>query len=122
MARVVQCVEPSSGLACSVSWTTASTVAGSSQDLRPRPGAIRPKSANPLSAKRERHLRTGLAATPTRRAISFVATPSEASSSAWACWTLRCRAEVDRASRSSVERCSSVKDRAAAGAGIVSCP
>jgi len=50
-----------------------------------------------------------------------LATPSAASSSAPACWTVRCGAEVERARRSSVERSSSVGERAAAGAGSVTC-
>jgi hypothetical protein len=45
--RVVQCVEPSSGDSKRVSWTTAATVPSGSQDLRPRPGAIRPTPSTP---------------------------------------------------------------------------
>jgi hypothetical protein len=70
ISLVVQWVEPSSGVAWRVSSTTAATVPSGNQDFRPRPGAILPSPSTPSSAKRVRHVRTELALTPTRRAIS----------------------------------------------------
>ncbi len=92
---VVQCVEPSSGLACNVSFTTASTVPSGSHDLRPRPAAITPTPSTPASAKRARHRRTVLGVVAHRRAISSFATPALANNKPLAWTTLRCGNDDD---------------------------
>lgn len=112
--RVVQCVEVSSGVSSRVTRTTSATVPSGNHALRPRPLAITPTPATPCSAKRFRHRRTASGSTPDRRAISSFAIPSAAHSSAWAWVTWRWGNELDRAMRSSADRCSSDRGKGAA--------
>ena len=94
---VVQCVEPSSGRSWHVTLTTSATVPSVRTGFRPRPFAITPTPSTPFSTKRFRQRRTASGSTPQRRAISSLATPSAASISPRAWFTLRCGSVLERA-------------------------
>src|SRR5207302_4599720 len=85
----------------------SSPVPGGSQDLRPRPLAITPTPAVPLSMNRLRQRRTVSESTALRRAISSLATPSPAHNNARAWTTCRCGNTDEAAIRDNSARCSS---------------
>ena len=107
MERHDQCVSDS-GVVCRVSWTMASTFSWVIVGLRPRPLATLPMRSTPSASKRARHASTVPRPTPMRSAISVLATPSAAISSALAWRTSRWGRAVDRAITSSCARCSTV--------------
>jgi hypothetical protein len=106
--RVAQCVDPSSGTSCKVSWTTAATFPSGSHNLRPRPDAMRLTHSTPSASKRRRQARTDSLEVWQCLATSFVPTPLPASRSALAWTTVRGPRVVERAITSSAAHCSSV--------------
>ncbi len=109
--RQLQCVSPC-GLSCSVACTIAATFSAPIEGLRPRPSRTRANFASPSAANRSRHAVTLAGDTPSPPAIAVVATPSAASSSAFARVTSRCGAVRDRARLSRTSRWPSVIGRA----------
>ncbi len=114
MERHDQCVADS-GVVCRVSCTILSMVSWGIDGLRPRPLATLPMRSTPSASKRARHASTVPRPTPTRSAMTLLATPSAASNRPLAWRTSRCGRELDRAMRSSSARCSTVISSGAAG-------
>ena len=101
--RVLQWVSPL-GLECSVACTISSTFSAGIDGFGPRPWRTSPSLARPSSANRFRQARTVTAVTPTSSAIRVVATPSAASSNAFARCTCRCGADRARTNTSNASR------------------
>jgi hypothetical protein len=100
---VLQWVSPL-GLECSVASTISSTFSAGIDGFGPRPLRTSPSLARPSSANRFRQARTVTVVTPTSAAIRALATPSAASSNAFARCTCRCGADRARANTSNASR------------------